>query len=288
MEYKDAIAILNRHIFEGDKRSLLEKIAKNPERYIGLFRPTKPRAKLFQNLLQSHEIRFGDAMESLIEAMLSAVGFSILPNSIVSTDGESLSVDQYFADEETHFFMEQKVRDDHDSTKKRGQIENFETKLNILSEFHGNSLVGIMYFIDPDLSKNKNYYVQELNKFRDFYGIELFLFYGHEFFDYIGFPNLWDNLIEWLSRWKDELPDFPEINLDLSPEESFEEIKTLKPLYWRKIFENEQIWKAGIFWVLFSDGTTLRLMLDHFSHIDTPAYRNLIRLLNEKLSEFYG
>lgn len=288
MEYKDAIAILNRHIFEGDKRTLLEKIAKNPERYIGLFRPTKPRAKLLQNLLQSHEIRFGDAMESLIEAMLSDVGFSILPNSLQSSDGDSLAIDQYFADEEKHFFMEQKVRDDHDSTKKRGQIGNFETKLNILSEIHGDSLVGIMYFIDPDLSKNKKYYVQELNKFQDFYGIELFLFYGREFFDYIGFPALWDNLIEWLSNWKDELPDFPEINLDLAPRESFEEIKTLKPLYWRKIFENEQIWEAGIMSVLCSDGATLKLMLDYFSHIDTQAYRNLTKLLNTKLSEYYG
>lgn len=142
MGYKDAIAILNRHIFEGDKRSLLEKIARNPERYIGLFRPTKPRAKLLQNLLQSHEIRFGDAMESLIEAMLADVGFSILPNNLESSDGDSLSVDQYFANEETHFFMEQKVRDDHDSTKKRGQIGNFETKLNILSEFIGTVLWG--------------------------------------------------------------------------------------------------------------------------------------------------
>lgn len=145
-----------------------------------------------------------------------------------------------------------------------------------------------MYFIDPDLSKNKNYYVQELRKLRDFYGIELTLFYGHEFFNYIGFPALWDNLIEWLSRWKDELPDFPEINLDLSPRESFEEIKTMKPLYWRKIFENEQIWEAGILRVLCRDGVTLKLMLDHFSQRDTPAYRNLTQLLNEKLSKYYG
>ncbi len=66
MEYRDAIAILNRHIFEGDKRSLLEKIAKNPERYIGLFRPTKPRAKLLQNLLHGDSRgKTGDARSFL-------------------------------------------------------------------------------------------------------------------------------------------------------------------------------------------------------------------------------
>lgn len=287
MEYKNAIAILNRHIFEGDKRSLLEKIANNPERYIGLFRPTKPKAKLLQNLLQSHEIRFGDAMESLIEEMLIDVDFSNLPKSLQSADGDSLSIDQYFTNGDKFFFMEQKVRDDHDSTKKRGQISNFETKLSILNEIHGNDLTGIMYFIDPDLSKNRKYYVEELNKLRDFYGIELYLFYGREFFEYIGCPDLWDNLIEWLARWKAELPDFPEINLDLSPHESFQEIKAMRPLYWRKVFENDQLWEDGIIQVLFSDGSTLQLMLEYFSTKPTYAYRNLALLLETKLSEYY-
>ncbi|RME60365.1 restriction endonuclease [Candidatus Parcubacteria bacterium] len=288
MEYADAAAILNRHIFEGDKQNLLEKVANNPERYTGLFRPTKPKAKLLQNLLQSHEIRFGDAMESLIEAMLADIGFSLLPKNLQSAEGDSLSLDQYFTNGETYFFMEQKVRDDHDSTKKRGQIGNFETKLNLLYEAHGNHLVGMMYFIDPDLSKNKNYYLEELNKLRDFYGIDLYLFYGHEFFEYLGFPHLWDNLIEWLTQWKMDLPDFPEINLDSSPGESFEEIKMMKPLYWRKLLENKQLWEDGIIRVLFSDGATLRLMLAYFSSRQTLAYQNLTRLLNERLVEYYG
>lgn len=287
MEYTDAVAILNRTIFEGDKRNLLKKVASNPERYIGLFRPTKPKAKLLQNLLQSHEIRFGDAMESLIEAMLVDAGFSLLPKNLQSAKGDSLSLDQYFTDGETFFFMEQKVRDDHDSTKKRGQINNSETKLNLLYESHGDHLVGMMYFIDPDLSKNKKYYTGELSNFRDFYGIELYLFYGHEFFEYLGFPHLWANLIEWLTRWKAELPDFPEINLDSSPRESYEEIKTMKPLHWRKLLETNQLWEDGIIRVLFSDGATLQFMLEYFSSRQTSAYQNLGRLLKEKLAEYY-
>lgn len=288
MEYADAVAVLNRHIFDGDKRNLLEKVASNPERYIGLFRPTKPKAKLLQNLLQSHEIRFGDAMESLIEAMLVDVGFSFLPKTLRSADGDSLSLDQYFTDGTTFFFMEQKIRDDHDSTKKRGQIGNFEIKLNLLYEAHGDSLVGMMYFIDPELSKNRNYYIEELNKLRDFYGIDLYLFYGPEFFEYLGFPHLWANLIEWLTQWKANLPDFPEIDLDSSPYESYEEIRTMKPLHWRKILENNRLWEDGIIRVLFSDGATLRLMVEYFSSRKTQAYQNLARLLREKLVEYYG
>ena len=265
MEYREAVAILNQHIFDNDKCYLIEKIATNPERYVGLFRPTKPKAKLIQNLLQSHQIRFGDAMETLIEAMLAGVGFLNLPKRLESSDGDSLSIDQYFTDDEKYFFMEQKVRDDHDSTKKRGQIKNFETKLDILYEEHGDSIIGIMYFIDPDLSKNKKYYLEELEKLRKFYGVDVSLLYGQEFFEYIGYPNLWDNLIEWLTQWKEELPDFPEVNLDLFPAESFSEIKTVKLLFWRKLISNEKIWKDGIVQVIFSEGTTLKLLVDYFS-----------------------
>ena len=46
MNYSKFSAILNKHIFEGEKKELLIKLAKNPERFIGLFRPTKPEAKI--------------------------------------------------------------------------------------------------------------------------------------------------------------------------------------------------------------------------------------------------
>ena len=52
------------------KRELLKKVADRPERFIGLFRPSKPGTKILQHLLHSHEIRFGDALEELIEEIL--------------------------------------------------------------------------------------------------------------------------------------------------------------------------------------------------------------------------
>ncbi len=132
MNYEKFCLILNKHIFEGEKKELLRRIADNPERFIGLFRPTKPGAKILQHLLQSHEIRMGDALEEIIEEILKDVGFKVLSKSMVNEEGEQLSLDQYFTDGRIYYFIEQKVRDDHDSTKKRGQISNFETKLEIL------------------------------------------------------------------------------------------------------------------------------------------------------------
>jgi len=287
VDYSKSSQILNRHIFAGDKRSLLENIADYPERYIGLFRPTKPKAKIIQNLLQSHEIRFGDAIEELLKAILSEMGFSSLPERINNDAGEMLSIDQYFTDGKIYYFIEQKIRDDHDSTKKRGQIRNFETKLEILSRVHPNQLVGIMYFIDPDFKKNKNYYHQQLATLSDFYHVPLHLFYGPEFYRFISHLDLWDELIGWLERWKSELPDFPEVNFDLDPEKAYIEIKDMPLGKWRRLVMNDRLWQEGIIQVVFRDGSTLRAILSDFQQKDSQPHRYLVEMLLDRLSKFY-
>jgi Holliday junction resolvase-like predicted endonuclease len=287
MNYEKFCAILNKHIFEGEKMELLRRIADNPERFIGLFRPTKPSAKILQHLLQSHEIRMGDSLEEIIEEMLTSLGFKILSKSIVNESGETLSLDQYFTDGRAYYFIEQKVRDDHDSTKKRGQISNFETKLEILHRKHEEILFGIMYFIDPDLSKNKNYYLEELERLKEFYGVELNLFYGKELFDYLHQSEIWDNILSWLKQWKDSLPELPEINFDAVPEKSFEEIKDLELRSWRKILENAKLWEEGIIKAVFREGLTLKLLVDYFKTRQTPPYRGLANGLNERLGRYY-
>ena len=132
MDYKKFCNILNKHIFESEKRELLKNMADRPERFIGLFRPSKPGTKILQHLLQSHEIRFGDALEKVIEEILKDLGYSILPKNLTTANGEQLSLDQFFTDGKNYYFIEQKIRDDHNSTKKRGQIANFEAKLKEL------------------------------------------------------------------------------------------------------------------------------------------------------------
>jgi hypothetical protein len=287
MNYKKFCGILNKHIFEGEKKELLRKIAENPERFIGLFRPAKPNAKILQHLLQSHEIRMGDAFEEIIEEILKFLNFKVLPKSIVNQKNEILSLDQYFTDGKLYYFIEQKVRDDHDSTKKRGQIFNFETKLEILYKKHGSKLVGIMYFIDPELSKNKNYYFQELRRLQEFYGIELHLFYGKELFEYFRYPQIWNNIISWLKKWKDSLPDLPEINFDTTPQKSFEEIKDLELRYWRKIVKNEKLWEEGIIKAIFKRNIILNKLTEFFDTQENVAYKNLSKLLKEKIKKYY-
>ncbi len=287
MNYERFCSVLNSHIFGGEKRELVKKIASNPERFIGLFRPTKPIAKILQHLLQSHEIKFGDAMEELIEHILVDLGYTMLPKELVNDEGQRLSLDQHFRDQSRCYFIEQKVRDDHDSTKKRGQIDNFEGKLEILHKQHGEQIVGIMFFIDPDLTKNRSFYRQKLMELGQFYGADLHLFYGRELFDHIGHPSLWDSMLSWLRDWRESLPDLPDVSFDKEPEKSFEEIRNLEPRFWRKILINERLWSEGIVKALFGRGQVLRDMQSYFAGRHTTPYKNLAHLLRQRLDEYY-
>lgn len=283
MQYNTFKKIFNEIIFEKSKADLIEKIADNPSRYIGLFRPTKPKAKILQNLLQSHEIRFGDAFEKAIEEYLKLKGCEILPKRFTTADNDVLNIDQCFKFNNKIIFIEQKVRDDHDSTKKRGQIQNFEKKLDImLTKFNEAELVGIFYFIDPDLVKNKNFYVAELSKMTTDYNVETHIFYGKPLFDYLGLADVWEEILNYLEVWKKEIPDLPEINFDLDASHTFEEIKDLKPLVFRKFFSSDKIFDE-IVMTLFPEKKTLKLLLDYFNSKDGTIYQTLANRLTEKI-----
>ena len=223
----------------------------------------------------------------MIEEILKDLRYSILPKSITTANGEQLSLDQFFTDGKNFYFIEQKIRDDHDSTKKRGQIANFEAKLEELFKTYKNKLIGIMYFIDPDLVKNKNFYKNELNRLKEYYKVPLHLFYGKELFEFLKSPEYWEKLLDWLTQWKESLPEIPEINFDTDPQNSFEEIKDLEIRYWRKLLENKKLWEEGIIKAIFRTGETLRLILNYFITQSLAPYQKLSELLKERLKKYY-
>lgn len=284
LSYDSFKQILNRSIFFKVKLTLLEKVAKNPDRYIGLFRPTKAKAKLIQNITQSNEIRFGDAFEIIIEEYLSILKFEIKEKKFVFQN-DSLIFDQLFTKNNNLYFIEQKLRDDHDSTKKRGQIENFEKKSKLLlNENPDQELTGIMYFIDPGLSKNEKYYISELKRISQQYELNTNLFYGKELFTWLNKPQIWDEIIAYLTQWKEEIPDFPIINFDLDPEDSFEQIKHISPKLMISLCENEIIYHEIIL-TLFPEKKTLHLLLEFYKkNVEkNRIIEKLVAILEEKL-----
>ncbi|MDR2065843.1 MAG: hypothetical protein LBP85_09095 [Prevotellaceae bacterium] len=285
LEYNQFKQIFNETIFEKSKADLLEKIASDISSWNNeLLCPSISKAKILQNLLQSHEIRFGDAFEHVIEKYLELKGCNILQKRYILDNGDVLNIDQCFKKGNKVYFIEQKVRDDHDSTKKRGQIDNFEKKLDLmLSKYPENELIGIFYFIDPDLVKNRNFYTAELEKMTIDYGVETQIFYGKPLFDYLGYTEVWSEILEYLERWRKEIPDLPEINFDLDANHTFEEIKDIKPLFFRKLLENNEIFNEIVL-TLFPQKKTLKLLLNYFSTKTETIYKTIAENLKIKIN----
>jgi len=285
MKFEHFAKKLNESIFEGARIDLLKKMAGSPERYIGIFRPTKPRTKIAQNLSQSQEIRFGDAMEDLIRIYLEEIGFENLETRIFGQTGDELNLDQHFKKGSSVYFAEQKVRDDHDASKKRGQMDNFEEKAKKLIEVNGaENVTGFFYFIDPSFKKNANFYRSEILKLTQQLECKLYLQYGEDFFSSLGRKDIWEEICNYLARWKETIDDYPEISFDVNPKDSFDEIKNLDTATFKKLLENDPLCDAMIE-IIFPTKATLFLLKDYF-HAESSKddrYRELERLLGSHL-----
>ena len=218
MTYDDFAARLNDRIFGQDLNyEILRTVLENPNRYIGLFRITNAKTKLIQNLTQSCEIKFGDFIEEVLTAYISQMGYENLDKNIgLDESGNRLNADQIFTKNGVIYLIEQKLRDDHDSTKKRGQYSNLTKKIRTIKQaFAHQKIKACMWFSDDALKKNKKYYLEQIS-FNFDSEVEISLFYGRELFELL-FERLdiWDELIAHLKRNKKErsaeilsVPDF--------------------------------------------------------------------------------
>lgn len=179
---------------------LLIKIINNPYRFIGNFRVTNPKTKLIQYVTQSREILFGNFMEDIISQYLTLMGFTQINKYVgQSSENKPLMADQLCGDDNTIYFIEQKMRDDHDSAKKRGQFNNFKEKIEALTKSYPNKIIiSVMWFIDDGLKKNKKYYNEEISKLSYQH---VYLKYGKELFvDIFNRVDVWDEIINHLEK----------------------------------------------------------------------------------------
>ena len=245
ISYSRFIEILSHHISNSDDflDDLLKTVITNPNRYCGIFRLSDAKTKLIQNVTQSKEIKFGDFMEDIITEYLGLAGYQNMPKNIgKNKEGDELNVDQLFVLGKTLFLIEQKIRDDHDSTKKRGQFDNFEKKVRLVRtqypEFH---IDASMWFIDNSLVKNKKYYIDCIKNL-SVPNSTIGVFYGETLFNHLNHPEIWIDLVSNLKQLHNSnnhssviIPDF-----DTSPEILSALIHLDKKL-WNKLPENKKI-----------------------------------------------
>ena len=92
---------------------------------------------------------------------------------------------------------------------------------------------------------------------------------------------VWEEIIEFLKRWRQELPDTPEINFDLEPEESFNEIKDLSPSIFRRLFDNEDLYNEIVL-TIFPEKKVLMKLRHYFETKPTKIYQSLASKLIDK------
>lgn len=281
IKYEEFRNFLNDYIFEKSKIKLLKSISDTPERYVGIFRPTKPKGKILQNLFQSHEIKFGDAMEIIIERYLTLKKCEQLEKNYTHIDGSKLNIDQCFRDNNVIYVVEQELRDDHDLPTTEEIVSNFENKLSIIqTKYPKEQIEGIIFFAEPSFKNNQDFFVDKLKKISSDYGVQVNLFYGSEFFDYLNFSDVWEEIIEHLTKWREGIPELPKINFDSAPKSSFEEIKNMSPADYRRLFDNYEA-LVDIYKILFPKCATLRLLYDYFLKQEAEIYKTLAEKLDK-------
>ncbi|MCI6988592.1 MAG: restriction endonuclease [Campylobacter sp.] len=211
---------LKHRVFSADLNyQILKTVIQNPHRYTGLFRITNAKTKLIQNLTQSCEIKFGDFLEEILTKYIEIMGYENLPKNLGQNENnEFLNADQIFKKEAQIYLIEQKIRDDHDSTKKRGQYLNFTKKIKLLKKrYPSQKIIATMWFSDDSLKKNRNFYLEQIN-FNTDDRVKIYLNYGKEIFENLfERVDIWDELISHLKEYKIKkskeilsVPDFDE------------------------------------------------------------------------------
>ncbi len=121
------------------------------------------------------------------------------------------------------------------------------------------------------MNKNQNYYKEELQKLSVDYGVPLSLRYGKELFENLNIPQVWDEVLNHLARWRETLPDLPSLNFDENPLESFREIKDLAPSVYRKLLDNDEIFNLVL--ILFPEQKVLKMLVEHSRQQNKTIYQ---------------
>ncbi|EJC10876.1 type II R-M system restriction endonuclease [Helicobacter pylori Hp P-16] len=131
------------------------------------------------------------------------------------------------------------------------------------------------------MNKNQNYYKEELQKLSVDYGVPLSLHYGKGLFESLNIPQVWDEVLNHLARWREILPDLPSLNFDENPLESFREIKDLAPSVYRKLLDNDGIFNLVL--ILFPEQKVLKILIEYFRQQNKTIYQQLASKLAARL-----
>lgn len=215
ISYTEFSKIVEKHVPVGHAlwQETISKIFQYPQRYASDFSLTSPSSSIIRNIEQGRTIRFGYVIEEVLELYIARIGYTNLSKEIRTGTGKDdvLMIDQCFTDagNENIYIIEQKMRDDHDSSKKRGQIDNFKKKITALHSLYPDKhMKAAMWFADATFGRNRKYYGQELSSMSNSM-LETYLFYGREMFcdGFLGHPEIFDEMIQYIDQCAADMSD---------------------------------------------------------------------------------
>ncbi|WGI36772.1 hypothetical protein [Mesomycoplasma lagogenitalium] len=162
--------------------------------------PIENEIKFYGSIVQIANIKYGNFFEQVIKEFLKENNFNLL-----NENNEYKNIDLLFSLNNDLYIAEVKVRDNHDSTKRIGQISNLLSKSKkIKSKFSSYKIHSLIYFIDETERKNYSFYINEYDKYKENFN-SFNVFYGDELFKHLNIIDNWLNTKKNIKILNDEL-----------------------------------------------------------------------------------
>ncbi|MGL5732517.1 MAG: hypothetical protein ACRCXE_00365 [Metamycoplasmataceae bacterium] len=201
MTKNDIKAIFDKHFDSLDKYLVDKVIKKYSETFNITYNvPLPVKTKIEGTILQTCNIRYGDFLEDVINIFLEKNYI------IINKESKNKNYDLLFEDSGVIYVGEIKIRDNHDSTKKRGQLENLTKKVKEQKTKNLNKkIVALFYFIDPNQRKNGSWYSNELQNLKNDKLVDDFIIcYGDDLYIKFNLKEEWEKIVEMINSINEE------------------------------------------------------------------------------------
>lgn len=224
---------------------LLVNILKSPNRYIGLFRTTDIKVKLFEMLFIIKKLKFDDFMKEITAEYIEKIGYTNISEDVFQRNKEdTFSVSKVFQKDNIIYFIEQKIRDVYSSYEKNKVFEDFKKKYLILKQqFPDKEINAILWFIDDNFRKNKKCFSTMSSNERQL-GFNINVLYGcNLFLEVFHRMDVWDEIYEYFSKSRqernNELLTIQDFNTSDRISEALKQLSVNEPQLYKKLLFNE-------------------------------------------------
>lgn len=291
---------------------IIDKMVHKPELLTGFKKINTFSLRMYASFGQANNIKYGTVLEKYFNKYLEELGWEILDRDYTLTNEEKIkyqndsnrvNVDLVAKYDDTVIFIEQKILDNHDSTKKTGQLRNFQEKATVIQRnYPNNDIYGFEWFIDDSQVKNgSNWQIhnEEFEIDHPEYKDKLFVVYGKELEDKlttitkVNHSEMLNSFDAFMKNWHlSHGRELPAIEFDRYP---IDVVDCLKQHSYKKVYDmftNEDLIEQ-IHPIIFPNNQVYKAYLRYLEGLDTKTlrkdqltYRNeLIKELNSKIQE---